>query len=319
MCCRVVVVSCDLRVGENDAGRTEISRRSSDDELTQLVNLTLSHSHSALRSSQLSYIEQGNQLLGGQGIGAIVHPISPIIQDPANASSIYPQSSPTSSHHPITNSTMSQTMLLTKPLSAFLAAHTTPQLHTLLLLSPTGKVLSSSSPSSASTLRTQATLACSLWTLYHPFPSTTSSLVASSLPTSTSNPLPQSSDQDLNSITIQLEFGIMCIRALKSGLLFVAIGPSPSFNTQTYPGSRHQQIGSRHTSPPSSPSALERELGSQLSLQGEMSGAASEAGSVRTERSVVGASIWGIRRQAEDLGRRLEGRLEGFGLSAGER
>ena len=50
-----------------------------------------------------------------------------------------------------------------------------------------------------------------------------------------------------------------------------------------------------------------------------MSGAVSEAGSMGTERSVVGASIWGIRRQAEDLGRRLEGRLEGFGLSAGER
>ena len=272
---------------------------------------TLNHSHSALRSSQLSYIEQGNQLLGGQGIDATVPPISPIIQNLANPSSICCQSSPHSSHHPITNSTMSQTMLLTKPLSTFLAAHTTPQLHTLLLLSPTGKVLSSSSASPASTLRTQATLACSLWTLYHPFPSTTFPLVASSLPTS--NPLPQSSNQDLNSITIQLEFGIMCIRALKSGLLFVAIGPSPSSSTQ------HQQIGSRHTSPPSSPSALEREHGSQLSLQGEMSGAVSEAGSMGTERSVVGASIWGIRRQAEDLGRRLEGRLEGFGLSAGER
>ena len=210
---------------------------------------------------------------------------------------------------------MSQTMLLTKPLSTFLAANTTSQLHTLLLLSPTGKVLSSSSPSPASTLRTQATLACSLWALYHPFQSTTSPLVSTSLPTSH---IPQSSQQDLNSITIQLEFGIMCIRALKSGLLFVAIGPSPSTSTQSpYPSSQH--IASGHTSPPSSPSALGREHGSQLSLPGEMSGAVSDAGSVGTERSVVGASIWGVRRQAEELGRRLEGRLEGFGLSAGER
>lgn len=65
---------------------------------------------------------------------------------------------------------------------------------------------------------------------------------------------------------------------------------------------------------------MEREQGSQLSLQGEMlSGAVSEAGSVGTERSVVGASIWGVRRQAEEVGRLLEGRLEGFGLSGGER
>ena len=50
-----------------------------------------------------------------------------------------------------------------------------------------------------------------------------------------------------------------------------------------------------------------------------LSGTVSEAGSVGTERSVVGASIWGVRRQAEDVGRILERALEGFVLSAAER
>lgn len=49
------------------------------------------------------------------------------------------------------------------------------------------------------------------------------------------------------------------------------------------------------------------------------SGAVSEAGSVGTQGSTAGASIWGVRRQAEEVGRFLEGALEGFVLSAGER
>ena len=221
---------------------------------------------------------------------------------------------------------MSQTMLLTKPLSTFLSANSTPQLHTLLLLSPTGKLLSSSSPSPASTLRTQATLACSLWTLYHPFQTTTSPLVDASLTSSTANGRDRREEQELNSITIQLEFGIMCIRALSSGLLFVAIGPSspsysqPSAGLSPHPSSSylHQHINASHTSPPASPNTQEH--GSQPSLQGEVtSGAVSEAGSVGTQGSVSGASIWGVRRQAEDVGRFLEGKLEGFVLSAGER
>lgn len=226
---------------------------------------------------------------------------------------------------------MSQTMLLTKRLSTFLANNASPQLHTLLLLSPTGKILSSSSPSSASVLRTQATLACSLWNIYHPFPSTTSSIISSSLPNSTPSP---DSDKDLNSITIQLSHGIMVIRVLQSGLLFVAIGPSttgvgpsPVPNSQTLHS--HHHIASPHTSPSSSPAAHIDGHGSQASLHVDGLGvwsfasagsaAPSEAGSVGTGASLgTPASILGVRRQAEEVGRWLEGKLEGFVLSAGD-
>lgn len=105
----------------------------------------------------------------------------------------------------------------------------------------------------------------------------------------------------------------MCIRALRSGLLFVAISPSSSSTAGPYLSS--QQISAGQTSPPGSPGVLEVQHGSTLSLQA----AGSEAGSVGTERSLVGSGVWGVRRQAEEVGRLLEGRLEGFGLSGGER
>lgn len=206
-------------------------------------------------------------------------------------------------------------MLLTKRLTTFLSQNTTPQLQTLLLLSPTGKLLCSSSPSPASTLRTQATLACSLWNLYHPFNTNTSSLVSSSLPQSTTGHDTNDPENDLSCITIQLEYGIMCIRALSSGLLFVAIGPSNVFPSpfqysQQYlnvPG----HISSNYTSPPSSPVPHEGETA------GTISGTGSEVGSVGTERG-ANASIWGVRKKALEISQLLEDRLEGFELSSGD-
>jgi hypothetical protein len=48
---------------------------------------------------------------------------------------------------------------------------------------------------------------------------------------------------------------------------------------------------------------------------GSGSGAPSEAGSVRSTRT---ASIMGVKRQAEEVGRWLDGQLEGFQLSSAE-
>lgn len=207
-------------------------------------------------------------------------------------------------------------------LSTFLSQNTSPQLHTLILLSPTGKLLSSSSSSPASMLRTQATVAVSIWNLYYPFQASTSTLVAESLPPSASNNSPSSREpgKDLSAITVQLEYGTMSIRALTSGLLFVAIGPSST--PPPISSSQHLQprvISSTNTSGPSSPSAHElgNQHGSQVSLHrhGEiLSGAVSEAGSVNSERGAQ-ASIWSVRRRADGLSAALERKLEGFMLS----
>lgn len=221
---------------------------------------------------------------------------------------------------------MSKTMLLTKRLTTFLSQSTTPQLQTLILLSPTGKLLCSSSPSPASTLRTQATLACSLWNLYHPFTTNASSLVSSSLPLShngAETSMANASEKDLSCITIQLEYGIMCIRMLSSGLLFVAIGPSNTFHSpfqyqQHISASRN--ISSTYTSPPASPAPHEGDGHGSLAalhVEGTISGAASEVGSVGTDRG-ANASIWGVRKKAAEVSQLLEGRLAGFELSSGD-
>jgi hypothetical protein len=241
----------------------------------------------------------------------------------------YPQPIPSSPFSPI-----SSTMLLTKRLTTFLSQNTTPHLPTLLLLSPAGKLLSSSSPLPASNLRTQATLACSLWALYQP---NVSSLITSALPPpqSTSNTNPRGSDatisstttaaengHDLAAITIQLSHGVMVIRALSCGLLFVAIGPS-SIGVPSPSQTLHAQSISSHTSPPSSPTAhgdghgYNGEGAHEGGLGGVGSGAPSEAGSVRSTGSRT-ASIMGIKRQAEEVGRWLDGQLEGFQLSSAE-
>ncbi|KAF8858348.1 hypothetical protein BDZ45DRAFT_725998 [Acephala macrosclerotiorum] len=232
----------------------------------------------------------------------------------------------------------SHIMLLNKRLTTFLSQNTTPQLPTLLLLSPTGKLLTSSSPLSATALRTQATLACSLWVLYQP---SIPSLVSSSLP-STPNASneqgtngPRGSDStigsgstatehELSTITIQLTNGIMVIRQLSCGLLFVAIGSPPIPTTQGSPRpSSHQLSTHTHTSPPSSPPAQtgngEGDVygGEGGSLIGRGSAAASEAGSVRS----VGGSrtgIMGVRRRADEVGKWLDGQLEGFVSRDGE-
>jgi hypothetical protein len=228
-------------------------------------------------------------------------------------------------------------MLLTKRLTTFLSQNTSPQLPTLLLISPTGKLLSSSSPLPASTLRTQATLACSLWNLYQP---SAPSLITSALPRtaqqsdarnhprlseSTTSSTTTAAESELSIMTIQLSHGIMVIRALACGLLFVAIGPSSSGSSaQLSPHllqGHHASLESQ-TSPSSSPptrsedTAREREI-SGGSFQAMGVTTPSEAGSVGSSGTRTG-SIMGMRRQAEEVAKWLDGQLEGFALGSGE-
>ncbi|KAF5227779.1 hypothetical protein FOXYS1_16047, partial [Fusarium oxysporum] len=69
-------------------------------------------------------------------------------------------------------------LLLTKRLTAFLNANRTPQLPTLLLTSPHGKLLAHASPHPVAALRTHATVAASLLAIH----STSAPALAASLP-----------------------------------------------------------------------------------------------------------------------------------------
>ncbi|KAK5987891.1 hypothetical protein PT974_12026 [Cladobotryum mycophilum] len=153
-------------------------------------------------------------------------------------------------------------LLLTKRLNAFLHAHQSPQLPTLLLTTAHGKLLAHASSQPVSLLRTHATVAASLLSIH------TSSSVAiptalpgSRTPDISSSPIsePDTNDNDNESqasdpaglydhehrpsarrsrrearnaiqpgtITVQLTGGTVIIRRLKCGLLFVCNGGDP--------------------------------------------------------------------------------------------
>ncbi|EPE25414.1 hypothetical protein GLAREA_01326 [Glarea lozoyensis ATCC 20868] len=221
-------------------------------------------------------------------------------------------------------------MLLTTPLTTFLSHNTTPQLPTLLLLTPSGLVLSSASPLPASLLRTQATAASTLWSLYRPF-DRTSNAMHSALPSDPSSSALSSdtvTDDDISSITVQLAHGTMVIRELSCGLIFVAIGPTSAPPNHMSSPSPLPTAHTTTTSPPSSPPAQHlapSELGERVSSGGSLnniqSSTPSIAGSVGS--SVAGArqqaGILKIKRRADEVGKWLEGQLRGFVLSAGER
>ena len=57
-------------------------------------------------------------------------------------------------------------LLLTKRLTSFLRSNLSPQLHTALLTTLSGKLLAHASSQPVSTLRTQCTIAASIWAVY---------------------------------------------------------------------------------------------------------------------------------------------------------
>ncbi len=105
-------------------------------------------------------------------------------------------------------------LLLTQRLTSFLHTNLSPQIHTALLVTPSGKLLSYASATPVSTLRTQGTVAASLWALH----------AAARLP-SPSDDEPRNPETPA-AITLSLAGGsVAVIRRLACGLLFVCVGP----------------------------------------------------------------------------------------------
>lgn len=150
-------------------------------------------------------------------------------------------------------------LLLTKRLTAFLHANLSPQIHTAALTTLSGKLLAHASSHPVSTLRTQCTVAASVWAVYaspgagaavaDALPSATptpglSSPAASALASSPTSPpgtaagLPPAAlagssrastigGSRPTAVTIQLSGGVLVARLLRCGLLFVCVGPAP--------------------------------------------------------------------------------------------
>ncbi|KAI0009380.1 hypothetical protein F4779DRAFT_376224 [Xylariaceae sp. FL0662B] len=202
-------------------------------------------------------------------------------------------------------------LLLTKRLTAFLHANLSPQIHTALLTTLSGKLLAHASPHPVSTLRTQCTVAASLWALYAT-PAAGATVTDVLLNQSDSPAIPR--DPTPSAVTLQLAGAVVVIRHLRCGLLFVCIGPPAEGGD---PGAQPQQ--QQQTRPAQAPPSLAPEpqatpLGSPSEVASVMSAGAATTASVATAASVGASAMVVMRRQAEELARWLDDKLGSLGV-----
>ncbi|TFB00543.1 hypothetical protein CCMA1212_007929 [Trichoderma ghanense] len=231
-------------------------------------------------------------------------------------------------------------LLLTKRLNAFLHAHQTAHLPTLLLTTPQGKLLAHASSQPVSVLRTHATVAASLLAIH----TASSAAIPTALPGSrTPDPIssspaspadhygdgqhhdehdPDAEDEGRGAssdgttrakqrsrrtvrpgvITVQLSEGTVIIRRLKCGLLFVCVGPAAS-SLQDHHHHHHQQH--HHSS-----SHPHHENGDGVGSPSEVESLISAGGMTTSSlESASAAPVVAMRRQAAELARWLDEKL----------
>ncbi|KAI1632707.1 hypothetical protein F4809DRAFT_69542 [Biscogniauxia mediterranea] len=209
-------------------------------------------------------------------------------------------------------------LLLTKRLTAFLRSNLTPQIHTALLTTLSGKLLAHASPHSVSTLRTQCTVAASLWALYAA--SSTSAAVADALPPSShgtgaggSNSSGSGSGFTSSAITIQLTGAVVVIRRLRCGLLFVCIGPTADGSGGGGAGDLTPSLTTRPLQAPGPAAdtqpAPTPPLGSPSEAESVASLGGATTASIATTSSATASAVVAMRRQAEELARWLNDKL----------
>ncbi|KAK1634483.1 hypothetical protein BDP81DRAFT_396442 [Colletotrichum phormii] len=216
-------------------------------------------------------------------------------------------------------------LLLTKRLTSFLASNLNTNLHTALLATPSGRLLAHASPQPVSLLRTQSTVASSLFALH----ASATPDIPDALPSSSSSPPTSAGAAGTTTtedgayggiggaggkpltITVQLAAGVVVIRRLKCGLLFVCIGPlaenieaqQPSSTDQHHSLANTNANGGAGTGTPSQIPASPSEADSILSLGAQTTTSLASVGSVNTAGVVV------LRRHAEELARWLDDKL----------
>ncbi|KAI3321214.1 hypothetical protein HD806DRAFT_199652 [Xylariaceae sp. AK1471] len=201
-------------------------------------------------------------------------------------------------------------LLLTKRLTAFLRANLSPQIHTSLLTTLSGKLLAHASPRPVATLRTQATVAASLWALYAA-PST-STTIEGALPSQSASALVD--EPTSSAITVQLTGAVVVIRHLRCGLLFTCIGPAaelPESAPQKHPHQQSRPMQTPQANLDPQPSPL---LGSPSEVESVTSTGAATTASIATTTSVGASAVVAMKRQAEELARWLNDKLGSLGV-----
>lgn len=132
---------------------------------------------------------------------------------------------------------MAQTppLLFTKRLTGFLASHLSPTTHTLLLTTPTGRLLAHASDAPATALRARATVAAGLVRMYSRSPASTPSAEGEPSAEAEKGPL---------CVTVHLAEGVFVVRMLRCGLLLVAVGPDEAGEAESVKsGSASASVG----------------------------------------------------------------------------
>lgn len=171
-------------------------------------------------------------------------------------------------------------LLLTKRLTSFLHLNLSATITTLLLLTPSGKLLAyaSNPPTPVATLRTHATVAASLYAIHSS--GTDRETIDAALGGARARPVDDDDDDDDDrrhhdyddqgrardasasaplAVTIQLESGsVLVIRRLRCGMLFVCLGPPESGSPSRPQTMQHQQSQSQSQSQHSQPAQYHR-------------------------------------------------------------
>ncbi|OBT86006.1 hypothetical protein VE02_06392 [Pseudogymnoascus sp. 03VT05] len=206
-------------------------------------------------------------------------------------------------------------MLLTKPLTTLLSSSLSAPVSTLLLLTPTGHILSAASALPSSVLRARATLALQIWALYASNPSA----LTDALPGTPANPENPDDDETsekvpaVSSVAVHLSTGTLVIRLLSCGLLVCGLSSPPAegetpAHTGTPTGSQRgarPNYQAQHFLAPGSP------------LEGVASSAVSDAGSVGTVGRRGNRELAVLRKRVEEVGKWLDEELGGFAMSEG--
>ncbi|KFX88578.1 hypothetical protein O988_08969 [Pseudogymnoascus sp. VKM F-3808] len=216
-----------------------------------------------------------------------------------------------------TTTITSHTMLLTKPLTTLLSSSLSSPVSTLLLLTPTGHILSAASALPSSVLRARATLALQIWGLYASNPSA----LSDALPSTSTNPENlETTDDDTSekppavaSVAVHLSAGTLVIRQLNCGLLVCGLSNPPA-ESET-PAHAGTPTGSQRGARPNY--QAQHFLAPGSPLEGVASSAVSDAGSVGTVGRRGNRELAILRKRVEEVGRWLDEELGGFAMSEG--
>jgi len=187
-------------------------------------------------------------------------------------------------------------LLLTKRLTAFLQANLSAHIQSTLLITPSGQLLAYASAAPAAVLRTQATVAASLWAIH----------AASAPAAPASLPADAPAGGPPTCITLALASGVVVVRRLACRLLFVCLGPGAAEPPAPQPGHRQQDDDG---APAGSPS----EASSAAAPSFATAGSAASAAGAPTSAAAT-AAMAAARRHAEELARWLDSKLEGLSV-----